>query len=277
LISNLRRFGLQHILVASGFHFTLIATLFMAIFGLWLPWRAVCVALLLMTTGYLLFIGLTPSVLRAWCSCTLVLCAKLLSCKSSGLNALGIGAVAVLLFEPTAADSLSFQLSFLATGAILLFYPPLHRRIKALFPTHTLSEAITFPFIEQLVVVLLAFFCSSVALVLSVSIVMLPMSLFAFHAFPLMGMLYNCFFPFVVSIAVSLLCIALLLSWIGPIAAMFFSAASCLTEGALKLVTHAPAWLDITMYRGELSGITVVLYLTLLFTIRIGHPNRLNP
>lgn len=267
LTSQLKRFGLQHILVASGFHFTLITTLFALILRLVLPWKATIIALLFVTTVYLLFIGTTPSVLRAWCSTSVLLFSKLLEEKGNGLNCLGIGLIVVLLIDPTFAISLSFQLSFIATLAILLFYSVFYRAIKALFPSRTGSEVIAFPFFEQVTLVLLSFFCSSIALVLAVSLFVLPMSLFAFQSFPLMGILYNCFFPFIISAAICILCVGLLISWISPIAAIFFSIASFLTETALTLVTCAPSWLDMTIYCGNFSATILVFYLSLLIAI----------
>lgn len=264
LTSQLRRFGLQHILVVSGFHFSLIAALFGLILRLFLPWKTAVIALFVIATAYLCFIGMTPSVLRAWCAISIVLSAKLLEQTSDGLNCLGIGVLVVLLIDPTFATSLSFQLSFIATLGILLFYPIFYRAIKAIFPSRKASEVITFPFLEQLTVVLLSFFCSSLALVLAVSLFVLPMSLFVFHSFPVMGILYNCFFPFVISIAIGTLCLGLLLCWIPPVAAPFFLAASYITETSLTLATHAPSWLDMTIYCSSLSGTAVVVYLCLL-------------
>ena len=266
LTSQLKRFGLQHILVTSGFHFTLITTLFAVIFRLFLSWKLTIITLLFITTAYLLFVGTTPSVLRAWCSTSILLTSKLLEQKSNGLNCLGIGLIVVLLVDPTFAMSLGFQLSFIATLAILLFYPVFYRAIKALFPSRSGSEVIEFSFFEQLIFVLLTFFCSSFALVLAVSLFMLPMSLFAFQSFPLMGILYNCFFPFIISVAISLLCVALMTFWIPPLSAILFSAASFLTQTALVLVTHAPSWLDITICRGEISVTLLVFYLSLVVT-----------
>lgn len=267
LASSLRRFGLQHILAVSGFHFSLLATIVAMLLRLVLSWKATIYVLIASMTFYLLFVGLSPSVLRAWCSISLVLIAKLYSAKSNGLNALGIGLLFVLIVEPTWATSLSFQLSFLATLAILLFYPLALRGMRLLFPPHSGSDVFRFSFSDQLVIVLISFLTASLALVLSVSLFMLPMSLFAFQSFPLMGILYNCFFPFFISCSVFVVCIASLFSWCPPIASLLFTIAQFVTETSLTLVTHAPSWLDITICRGTLSSSSLVFYLCLLFFV----------
>lgn len=122
LAVGLSRFGLQHITVVSGFHFSLIAVILAAFFRLILPWKGVNVALLIATTGYLFFIGPSASVIRAYIAVMLVFIGKVLEEKANGLNCLGVGLVVVLSYDPVAAISLSFQLSFLATFAILLLF-----------------------------------------------------------------------------------------------------------------------------------------------------------
>lgn len=269
LASDLRRFGLQHITVVSGFHFSLIAVILAAFFRLILPWKATNVCLLIATTAYLLFIGPSASVIRAYVAVAILLVGKLLERNSNGLNCLGIGLLVVLVLDPTSVTSLGFTLSFLATFAILLLYPRVEYFLRSFFPHRTPSELVKMSFSDQLVFVLLAFFLSSIALVTSVSILMLPMSLYCFHSFPLMGMVYNCFFPFLVSMAVFVLFTALLFLWFQPLAALLFSFATSITDSALTLVTDAPKWLDVTLTATWLSLPLLVFYLCLASFIGI--------
>lgn len=264
LANNLRRFGLQHIIVVSGFHFALIAAIFHGLLRLFASWRATSALLIALTTFYLLFVGPSPSVVRAYIAGLLVLLARLCKDQSNGLNSLGIGLLIALAIEPLWAISLSFTLSFLATFAILLFFPLCKRALGQIFPKRRASELLKMPFLDQLTFVLLSFFLSSFALVASVTILMLPMSLFAFHQFPLMGIFYNCFFPFLISISVFLLCLGLLFSWLAPFASMLFSACTFLTEAALTLVNDAPSWLDMTLQCSWLTAEWLTLYLCLV-------------
>jgi len=261
LKEGLKRFGLQHITVVSGFHFSLIAVILAAFFRLLLPWKYTNLALIIATTAYLLFIGPSASVLRAWVACSLLFLSKIVERDSNGLNALGVGLIVVLTLDPTAALELGFQLSFLATFAILLLYPLFDPILSDLFPKRSATELLEMPFSEQLTFVLLRFFTASFALILSVSVLMLPMSLYAFGEFPLFGIIYNAFFPFLVSIGVFVVSIAFLFIWFEPICAFFFQIAAAILDAALTLVTHAPSGLDANLTATWLTGFWLVLYL----------------
>jgi len=276
LANSLRRFGLQHIIVVSGFHFSLIAAIFTGLIRLIASWKVTSVLLILLTTFYLLFVGPSPSVVRAYTATLLVLLANLFEEKSNGINSLGLGLMVALFIEPLWAESLSFTLSFLATWAILLFYPLCRRAIQTYFPRRTGSMLLKMPFLDQLTFVLLAFFLSSFALVASVTILMLPMSLFAFQQFPLLGIIYNCFFPFLVSISVFLLSLGLLFSWLSPVACLFFSSCTHLTEAALTLVRDAPLCFDMTLECSWLSLGVLVAYLCFVSFIGIIYLDRVS-
>ncbi len=261
LASSLKRFGLQHITVVSGFHFSLIAVLLAGLFRLVLPWRLTNICLLAAILGYLLFIGPSPSVLRAWVAITTVFLGKLFERSSNGMNALGLGLILVLCIDPTSALKLGFQLSFLATFAILLFFPLVEQTIRGLFPERRAQEVLQMTFSEQLFFVLLRFFITSLALVISVSILVVPVSLYYFEQFPLMGIVYNCFFPFLVSIAIFIVCFAFLFFWIPPVAHFLFSIASFILDTALTLINHAPSWCDTILHVTCISSLWLVGYL----------------
>ncbi len=262
LKDGLKRFGLQHITVVSGFHFSLIAVLFAAFFRMLLPWKWLQAALIFATTGYLLFIGPSPSVLRAWAACTILFLSKLLERDANGLNSLGAGLIFVLSYDPAAALDLGFQLSFLATFAILLFYPVIDKWLRGLFPNRSATEVLLMPFSEQLLFVLLRFFTASIALVVSVSVLMLPMSLYAFGEFPLLGIVYNVFFPFLVSIGIFIVACAFLFLWLEPVASFFFQIAAFFLESSLTFITHAPNGLDFTLRASWISASILIFYLT---------------
>ncbi len=264
LAQSLRRFSLQHLTVVSGFHFSLIAIILAAFFRLLMPWRIMNISLVVAACCYLAFIGPSPSVLRAYVAVTLVFLGRLLERNSNGLNCLGFGLILVLALDPSSVTSLGFQLSFLATFAILLLYPIVEKVFKSFFPKRGANELLQMPFLEQVLFVLLVFSISSLALVTSVSILMLPMSLFAFHAFPIMGIFYNCFFPFLVSIAVFIVAIAFFFLWLPPVASFLFAIASQILDHALILINHAPTWCDLTLHATWLSAPILAIYLSLI-------------
>lgn len=264
LAANLRRFGLTHITVVSGFHFSLIAAILTAILRLFLPWRSTLIASLLLTTGYFFFIGPSPSVLRAWIAVSIFIMAKLLEKASRGLNTLGVCLMASMLYDPTWVQSLSFTLSFLATFAILLLMPLCKSIMSSIFPKRSGSDLLKMSFLDQVTFVLLSFFLSSWALISSVMILMLPVSLYFFGTFPLMGIIYNCFFPFIVSIAVLLLALGLIFAWIKPFAYPLFWLAEKITSQALTFVTDAPSSVDCHLALAHFPLEWLVAYLSMV-------------
>ncbi|MDB6080876.1 MAG: hypothetical protein JWO53_148, partial [Chlamydiia bacterium] len=201
LADQLRSAGLSHIMVVSGFHFSLIAAFFGILLRFFVSWHRAIILLFLSTTLYFLFIGMNPSVMRAWISIALLLIGKIFQRQSTGLNSLGVGIMAVLLYNPSFCLHIGFQLSFLAAGAILLFYPICIKILVKYFPKRSVSSALELTPLNQVGHVCFVFFRNSWALLLAVHLLMLPMALYRFQTFPLMGIFYNLFFPFLVGIA----------------------------------------------------------------------------
>ena len=262
LAQNLRRFGLQHIMVVSGFHFSLIAAFIAFILRFFASWKFSIIGLLVGTFCYLLFLGATPSITRAWISVTTLLVGKLCERRANGLNSLGIGLILLILYDPGVCFHLGFQLSFLATGAILLFYPLCDKMLLRFFPKRSASDVLAMTKGDRFGYFLLVFFRKSWALGLAVHLLMLPMALYSFHTFPLMGIFYNCFFPFLVSISLFLLCLACLFFWIPILASALFSLCYFLTDMTLTFVSHAPQSFDKTISIDECPVWILLLYLS---------------
>ncbi len=123
-----RRAGVYHVLAVSGFNVALLAS---AVFVLFLAGRAdrrvAAVAAMVAVIAFAIVVGPEPSVLRATLMGVLVLGAILLDRESSVLNSLSLAAIVVLAFRPGDLRDPGFQLSFAATGAIVL--APLPRGI----------------------------------------------------------------------------------------------------------------------------------------------------
>jgi competence protein ComEC len=105
-----------------------------------------------------------------------------------------------------------------------------------------------------------------VALALAVNLTALPLTLYHFHKFPLMGFLYNLFFPFLVALCMLLLLLALasglLLPWLGN---LLHALNGCYTKAILGLVSTLPPHLDTTLYYSSLTTEALACYLLLLF------------
>lgn len=199
------RFGLQHIMAISGFHFAIVATILSFILSLIIERRAVLIILMTLMTLYFLFLGNAPSIIRAWISCLITFAALLLEKVPSGLNSLGIGLLAVLILEPEMVHHLGFQFSFIVTAAILLFYSPIDHYLQFIFSKKTLSVVIEMNTLNQYGFIILALFRQALALSIAVNLAALPITLYYFQKFPLMGLIYNFFFPWMVSLSMLLL------------------------------------------------------------------------
>lgn len=136
--------GTAHILALSGLHVGIIMSicsvlllplmlfpslrnlrLFLIIGALWL---------------FAFMTGLSPSATRAVIMATCLLLATMLQKRHSSFNALCLAALVILLFDPEALFSISFQLSFAAVTGILLFgrsLNPISERNRKLYLTVT--------------------------------------------------------------------------------------------------------------------------------------------
>jgi competence protein ComEC len=124
--------GTSHVLAISGLHFGIVAVMAWWLSGLvirrftWvlLKWGenpARALAMISVSTVYLLFVGAPASACRAW---VVVAAAGLGHCtfrRGCSLHALMIGVAVALCMDPMQVCDMGFQLSFSATLGILLF------------------------------------------------------------------------------------------------------------------------------------------------------------
>lgn len=122
--------GAAHVLAVSGLHTGIIYTLLIGLltlggrirprhenrFGRWIISLNIIAAM----WGYAWLTGMTPSVVRAVLMVTLVEIGHMAYKQSVTLNTIASAAVFILLVRPTDLWSVSFQLSFAATAAIVL-------------------------------------------------------------------------------------------------------------------------------------------------------------
>jgi len=131
--------GTAHIIAISGFNMAILAALFSALFTKLTNryWSLPLTALVL--TVYALFVGASPSVVRAAIMAIIAFGGRLVGRKGSSLNALGLTAGIMCLINPHLPWDVSFQLSFMATLGLVLFASPLQEWLKNLL-THRVSE-----------------------------------------------------------------------------------------------------------------------------------------
>ena len=122
--------GAAHVLAVSGLHTGIIYGLLIGLLtlgGRWKPlyeekWKRRCLGAIIIAVmwGYAWLTGLTPSVVRAVLMVTIFEIGRMIYRQAFSLNTVAAAAVLILLVRPTDLWSVSFQLSFAATAAIVI-------------------------------------------------------------------------------------------------------------------------------------------------------------
>lgn len=195
--------GASHILALSGLH---LGILYM-ILSLLLPARGVGarvvvreLLVLLLLWAFAFVGGLSPSVIRAAILFSIMSLGRLLQRDTSSLNSLALAALLMLVVAPRLLFDVSFQLSFSAVAAILLFVPSMRRFLRAD------KGSVLYRYIVDIIVVSVA-----------AQIGTLPFIWHYFGTFPLYFMLTN-FVAVPAAFVVMLLAVVLLLSF--PVSAV---------------------------------------------------------
>lgn len=169
--------GLSHLLALSGFHLTILVTLFnLFLFRSYLPLglrRVLSVLVIPALWAFAALTGFSPSLVRAVVMCTVLQVAFLLGREYSMLNALAVAAVAMLAANPLTLLDVGFQLSFVSMLAIGLLALPMLSRVP---PRHGL---------------LLGGLCATLVVSLSCSVFTLPLVSYYFGRVPLLSVLSN--------------------------------------------------------------------------------------
>lgn len=266
LTSELGRFGLQHLMAISGLHFSILASIISIGLCLFLSTRTVAVILMLILSAYFIFLGNSPSILRSWISLLVALGGVLLGKQSSGLNSLGIGLLVVSFWDPHLMFHIGFQFSFGITAAILLWYMPCDQLMQKFFIKRSLSQMTKLSSLEQHAYCLLCFLRQTLSLALAVNLVALPLTLFYFHKFPLMSLVYNLFFPFMVSLCMLLLIIACCSYPFFAVVGQFFHHINeKYTQFLLNFTFNLPKTFDSSFYLNDISINPLLAYLLFIY------------
>jgi len=259
------RLGLQHILAISGFHFAILIAFCSFFLGLFLDHRWKCIALLIAINGYFLFVGAVPAVQRSWLTAMFYLIGKLIGRHSSGLNLLGAALLIEVLLDPLVSAQLGFQLSFLSCVGILLFHPLFKPWALFIFPKHE-PESLTQ--LAQHGYLFTSFLREGISLALGVNAAILPLILFHFHSFPLLALLYNLFFPFLISMALFGLLVSLAAyALFPPIGDLLFVITNFFTAQLLDIVSFPPLLLDYSIRLRDFPAWLIPFYLFALFSL----------
>ncbi len=113
--------GTLHVIALSGMNISIIIRLLFDFFGRMLGKVAGVLLTLLGIGGFVWVVGPSPTIVRASLMGSLTVLAILTGRRNIPLLALGLSAVAMILFDWSLWKNISFQLSFLATLGIILF------------------------------------------------------------------------------------------------------------------------------------------------------------
>ena len=187
--------GLLHTLAISGFHFGWVIFVLSVPLSLIFPKKWSLIVLLFFAWVYLLFLGSSASVSRAFLAITIYLVSILISTVALPLNALGLAGVISFLISPYCLFELSFSLSYLATFAILTLYP-LISEITGLFcRKRDQKTLLLMPFFDKIAYFVLRMLLLGGVLSMVIQIVLLPLLIGYFPFFSLWGIFYNMYFP----------------------------------------------------------------------------------
>ncbi len=249
------RAGLSHLLVVSGFHFALIAGLFGYVLNSCFSPRLASAIQIAILFGYFLTLGSSPSVQRAFLVCFFYYFGILINRPSRPEHALGLAALFELIFSPLSMLNIGFQLSYLITLSILLFFEPVSIFVKKIW--HVSSGKLFAP--ERVLREL-------VTLNMAVTFACIPLSLFHFYTFPIASLIYNLFIPPLTALAMTLALPCILL--LAPFPNLFnlaISPISWLIQVILGLVEHFPMRLGYEITWIEMPGWMCASILLILF------------
>ncbi len=132
-VENLQKTGLYHLFAISGGHIAILNVLLFSLFRLVrMSQRASRLALALFLVFYTVLVEGSPSVLRATFMTLAFLAGRLLWKDVHVLNTISASAFVLLLLNPSSLFDVGFELTYVATLAIILFTPPLLKRLPRL-------------------------------------------------------------------------------------------------------------------------------------------------
>ena len=130
--------GAAHVLAVSGLHTGIIYGVLLWLLTLGgrikplytnrLGRSAISLIIIAAMWGYAYLTGMTPSVVRAVIMVSIFEAGRMFYRQSFSINSIAAAAVLILLVRPSDLWSVSFQLSFAATAAIVLLTPRIHIR-----------------------------------------------------------------------------------------------------------------------------------------------------
>ena len=123
--------GASHVLALSGLHLGIIYAVLMLLFGRWRRHAWLSQALILSAIWtYVVQVGMGTSIMRSAVMLSIFSLCQVLHRDGASVNTLSFAAICLLVANPMSLWDISFQLSFLAVLAILIYYRPLYGMLR---------------------------------------------------------------------------------------------------------------------------------------------------
>lgn len=151
LVKQFRDVGLSHVLAASGFNLTIVTgwTLFLVRRLFKSSWLGHLSCLLSML-AFVVMAGPSPSVLRAAFMLCVVIFYRMIARKAPLSAALAVALILSILIDPLCITDIGFQLSYVATAAIIWGVQPLQQLFVKLPRCFGIGEAVSVILIAQM-------------------------------------------------------------------------------------------------------------------------------
>lgn len=188
--------GTLHIIALSGMNISILATL-TAETTLFMGRKASSILTICLIVLFVLFVGPSPSIVRAALMGSLSLLAVYFGKRSWGLLSLLLVCGIMLLFDFSLVKNLSFQLSFLATFGIILANRKVKRQIK-----------------KGLINKLFFWLKENLKVTLSAQVFTLPIVLYNFHKISLIAPVANLLLQWVIAPITVIGFITAIMGWI---------------------------------------------------------------
>ncbi len=251
--------GTAHIIAISGFNISIIAGIFMALFGRLFGRRRGAFVAVIGIAFYTFLVGANASVVRAALMGTLSLFAMQVGRRQSGINTLAFVAALMALWNPLVLWDVGFQLSFFATLGLILYGEPLQR-----FAGNLIARYFPQSNAQQLSKMLSDFFL----LTLAAQFTTLPIMAYQFKQISLVSLIAN---PFVLPVQPAVMILgglALILSWVWlPLGQIMAWIAWPLTAYTIRMVEFFESIPHGTIPLANISPFYIFLFYGVVLTL----------
>lgn len=125
--------GLYHLLAISGAHVGVVSFLFYFLLKFFITRKkTIHLILLFSLIFYAFLVEGQPSVFRAVIMASVFLLGKIIFADTNLINTLSLSAIILLLINPFSLEEVGFQLTFLATLSLILFFEPIKKFLPVL-------------------------------------------------------------------------------------------------------------------------------------------------